>query len=66
MSPYRMMWLSEQFAWFTTENPKASVQPVLGARPAAAPMRRRQDLPIFWDVAAGSHTDTLGLLATYT
>jgi hypothetical protein len=32
----------EQFASFTRENPKASLQPVLGARRATAPMRRRQ------------------------
>jgi hypothetical protein len=58
MIPYRMMWLSEQFASFTRENPKASLQPVLGARRATAPTRRRQDLPSSWDVAARSHADT--------
>jgi hypothetical protein len=56
---------SEQFARFTRETPKASLQP-LGARRATAPMRRRQDLPFSWEVAAGSHADTMGLLATYT
>ena len=52
-----MMWLSEQFAWFTRENPKVSLQQVFGARRATAPMRCRQDLPFCWDVAAGSHAD---------
>jgi hypothetical protein len=66
MIPYRMMWLSEQFASFTRENPKASLQPELGARRATAPMRRRQDLPFSWEVAAGSHPDTLGLACDRT
>jgi hypothetical protein len=40
-----MMWLANNLRDSRGENPKASVQPVLGARRATTPMRRRQDLP---------------------